>query len=183
MQTDRHYKNIVSSEKNPAKRMWSRLRQTYSRCGCGVEAGEGRGIIARKMNSLHDGSGNVLYRLSPASVVFLLVLLTDVIIWTAWNKVEIFYVRNINSLSYIIIYKNIYFTFWASRNIVVIRGPMSPLEPPGTITSFPRISWIKKDVNSLESWLPPSLCCNEFTCATSASTLSTSRVISWRNWN
>lgn len=90
MPFNRHYRNVVSSEKNPAKRIWSRLRQTYSRCGCSVEAGEGRGIIARKMNSLHDGSGNVLCRLFSALLVSL--LLTDVIIWAAWNKTKIFYI-------------------------------------------------------------------------------------------
>lgn len=76
--SDQDYKNVVSSEKNPAKRMWSRLRQAYSRCGCSAEAGEGRGIIARKINSLDEGSGNVLCRLSPTASASLL-LLVDVI--------------------------------------------------------------------------------------------------------
>lgn len=79
---------------------------------------------------------------------------------------------------YVFVLKRISLTLWASRNIVVMRVAMSPQEPPGTLTSLPRISWIKNDVNSLESLLPPSLCCRELTWATSASTPSMSRVIS-----
>lgn len=65
MDKKKNYKNIVSFEKNPAKRISSRLRDTYSLCGCGVEVGEGLGVTMRKMNSLQQGSGNVL-NLSPA---------------------------------------------------------------------------------------------------------------------
>lgn len=59
------YKNIVSSEKNPAKRISSRLRLTYNLWGCAVDVGEGRGVTIRKINSLQQGSGNDLNLLSP----------------------------------------------------------------------------------------------------------------------
>lgn len=75
------YKNIVSFEKNPAKRISSRLRHTYSLCGCGVEVGAGLGVTIRKINSLQQGSGNVL-NLSPATSTSGL-LLREVIIRAA----------------------------------------------------------------------------------------------------
>lgn len=59
------YKNTVSSEKEPARRMESRLRHAYILCGCIVEATEGLGVIARNINSFQDGSGNDLYLPSP----------------------------------------------------------------------------------------------------------------------
>lgn len=73
----------VSSEKKPARRTWSRFKQTYNLCGWGVEVGAGRGVTARNMNSLHEGSGNdVLLSLEldfwmpPAKLV----------IFAAWKK-------------------------------------------------------------------------------------------------
>lgn len=49
-----------------------------------MEVGEGRGVTMRKMNSLHEGSGNVLNLSSPVPSTSAL-LLADVIRSAAWN--------------------------------------------------------------------------------------------------